>query len=258
MAVNITGLVKNLQDSLSGLGDTFKPGDQSPTPYPNKEDDKLSQIVSSNWTKSFPYVFGIMDTKLEPIKGNKTVSSSPIGGKTKISGFDDFPLPINPSELTQDEAPAISIIPTQGGTVVTHNGMRYKELVISGTTGVHPNRGTGGASVVTGKAIAQPNSIKYRSGYESFLSLRNWMRKFYIEKERTKDKEFSIVFKNFKDGEFLIVELMNFTTKRSATKPIMYDYNMAFKVLGHVTFKKPKDKLPFRLVLEEFHNLSYP
>jgi len=42
-----------------------------------------------------------------------------------------------------------------------------------------------------------------------------------------------MVFKNYKDWEFLIVEPLTFEMKRSASKPLHYDYNIRFRVIGH-------------------------
>jgi nucleoid-associated protein YgaU len=47
-----------------------------------------------------------------------------------------------------------------------------------------------------------------------------------------------MIFKNFKDWEFLIVEPVKFTMKRDANRPLLYNYTIQFRVLGHYTVKK--------------------
>jgi hypothetical protein len=164
MAINIGGLLENIGGSVGDFIKVLKGDAPKDGKYPEVPNIAPTEIQSRNWTKTLPYVFGVIETA----DSNVTYSGSP--------QFSDFALPINPSDLTQTEPPSIVIKSTQGGTVVTHNGIKYKELTIKGTTGVHPNRGAGGASKRTGKANFQPNEMKFVSGYESFLRLRNWFR----------------------------------------------------------------------------------
>jgi len=237
MAINLSGLAKNIADSIAGLGNIFnKDFKGGPGSYPGDENNAnaaisavLNKVDSQNWNKQFPYTFDV-------------VTSDVTGKSAKGSNFREFPLPINPSDIAQDETFAISIKPTQGGTVVNHSGNKYGDLVISGTTGIHPFRGTGGASGRTGKAIFQPDELKYRSGYEVFLRLRNWFKAYYqFKKIRSKESEDArLVFKNFKDGEFLIVELIKFSGKRSAARKTLYDYTLNFRIIGRAGFKEPE------------------
>jgi hypothetical protein len=218
MPFNIAGLVENITNSVR---DFITPRDPGEGLYPNSGAlaKALSQVEKTNWNKSLPYVFSVSD------------STGTLNG-----GFKDFPLPINPSDLNQDENFAISVKATQGGSVVQHSGNRYMELSISGTTGVHPFKGTGGANA-KGQAILQPNEMKYQSGYYVFQQLRNWFRAYYEFKNQQKEdaSDLRLIFKNFKDGEFLIVELLRFTTKRNASRPFMYDYSLTMKVIGRVS-----------------------
>ena len=39
---------------------------------------------------------------------------------------------------------------------------------------------------------------------------------------KTQDNYARLVFKNYKDGEFLVVELMSFNMKRAAGRPFLY------------------------------------
>jgi hypothetical protein len=217
MPFNIAGLVENITKSVR---DFITPRDPGAGLYPSTGAlaQALSQVEKTNWNKSLPYVFAVQD------------STGTLNG-----GFKDFPLPINPTDLNQDENFAISVKATQGGTVVQHSGNRYMELSISGTTGVHPFKGSGGANA-QGQAILQPNDMKYQSGYYVFQQLRNWFRAYYEFKKQQKEEaaDLRLIFKNFKDGEFLIVELLRFTTKRNASRPFMYDYALNFKVIGRV------------------------
>lgn len=195
--------------------------------YPKQANSKevmavLSTVDGSNWLKlSFPYTFSVVN----------------IGG-TGNNPFTDFSLPLAPTSLKQTEEFAISIRPTQGGTTTTHSGNRYKTLNIKGTTGVAPFKGSGGARAKTGVAIFQPKQLKYLSGYEVFIRLRNWFRAYY-EYKKTQGKHavgLRLVFKNYKDGEFLIVELVKFDMERQGSRSFLYDYDLEFKVISHLSF----------------------
>jgi nucleoid-associated protein YgaU len=220
---NIQGSFKNLANQLFGSEKT-----KAIPKYPKSPEYLAIQadINQSNWNKlAFPYTFSIID----------------ISDGTVSADFGDFALPLAPQSITQREAPAITITPTQGGTTVNHSGIGYKTLNISGTTGIAPFRGSGGVQAKTGVAIFQPDELKYHSGYEVFLALRNWIRTYYEYKYRqgTLVKDLRLVFKNYKDGEFLIVELESFDMDRQAARRFLYDYKIQFQVLANYTFKSP-------------------
>lgn len=235
----ISALVNNVQASVEGfvnelLGNPVEPG------VPNYQNSKNAAILSSseikklqgNWsTLRFPYTFSVQRVDF----GTPSPLASP---------FDDFPLPLSPNSIRQSEEFAISIIPTQGGTTTTHSGNRYKTLLIKGTTGIQPFRGTGGVNSKTGEAILQPKELKYKSGYEVFLRLRTWFKSYYEWKKEQGNNASShrLVFKNYKDGEFLIVELTKFEMERQAARSFLYDYEMEFRVLSHLQFSEQQNK----------------
>lgn len=230
MGLGITDLVNNISDSVSGLVSELTGGADKSVPnyYQNVTAYKgiQSTVQKSNWnTLSQPYTFTVINLK------NKSLVS-----------FGDFPLPLAPQNINQREEPAINIKPSQGGTTVNHSGNRYKTLTLQGTTGIAPFRGSGGVKRSTGEAIFQPKTLKYKSGYEVFLHLRNWMRTYYEfkHKQGLTAQDYRMVFKNYKDGEFLIVELMSFEMDRQAARSFLYDYKIEFKVLSNYTFSTPK------------------
>lgn len=234
--MTISQLVNNIQETAIGLvSDANLPAQSE-----GKEVDAFSSdIQPANWIKlSYPYTFSVV-----------SVGNANYGALT--NPFTDFSLPIAPQSVTQDEEPALSIQTTQGGTTVNQGGNRYKTLSIRGTTGVAPFRGAGGVNKLTGSAILQPNELKYKSGYEVFLRLRNWFRSYYEHKKVNPEasRSLRLVFKNYKDGEFLIVELLKFGMKRDASNPMSYEYNLEFKVLSHLTFDTPAFS-----ILEQFEN----
>jgi len=226
MAVSPSDLINNVVNSFQNF---FTPnGDFSQGNYP--KDAAISRVLNviqrSNWNKlPNSYTFAVIK--------NETDTSL-------ISEFTEFPLPLNPSEITQDENFAINIRPTQGGTSVNHSGNKYKELIISGTTGIAPFRGAGGVNSSTGEAIFQPRELRYASGYEVFQRLRNYFKAYHEYKNTsssTEAQQAKLIFKNYKDGEFLIIEVPKFTMKRNASRPFIYDYTISARVIGFVQFK---------------------
>lgn len=242
---SVTGLVNSIQNTVQGIIDTVqaKSGNGN---YPT--DDSLKPVLSfpegidgSNWSKLvFPYTFSVVN----------------VDANNQVSPFGDFPLPLNPQSINQTEQFAVSIRPSQGGTVVTHSGNRYKILNIKGTTGIAPFRGAGGVLQSTGEAILQPKELKFKSGYEVFITLRNWFKAYY-EYKKNNGRQASglrLVFKNYKDGEFLVVELQSFTMDRQAGRPFLYDYSLEFKVISHLSFTKAESEMA--QVIENNLNLA--
>lgn len=223
---NIAGLAQNISSSIVNPDGSFNNPFSKRTINLYPKDGGLARVVSEvnelegNWNQSFPYSFSV--------RGE--------GGNRFL--FSEFILPINPQELSQKEKFAIRMKATQGGTSVNNNGNKYKDLVISGTTGIHPRRGSGGASSRTGKAIGQPDDLAHSSGYAVFQHLRNYFKSYYEYKklQKSSGKNFQLQFNNFKDGEFLKVELIDFDMKRAASNgPRLYNYTITMKVLGVAT-----------------------
>lgn len=231
----LADLVNNITGAINGLVADFS-GESSKVVQYHQNDAAYRAVQSSlnpeNWAKlSFPYTFSVVNLKKAGDNG----------------GFSDFMLPLAPQAINQKEKPAVNKKPSQGGTTVNHSGMGYKDLVIKGTTGIAPFRGDGGVNRKTGEAIFQPKDLKHKSGYEVFIHLRNWFRTYYEwkKKQGSKGKDYRLVFKNYKDGEFLIVELVEFEMDRQAAKSFLYDYNIQFDVLSHFQFEAPKSKTGF-------------
>ncbi len=179
----------------------------------------------------------------------KSLFDSVTGGG---DSFGEFKLPISPQEITQTEDFAVTIKPTQGGTVVNHSGNKYKTLTISGTTGVQAFRGTLGVYKGNGLAIGKPDDLKYRSGYEVFQHFRQWMKSYHETKSKAGSEQFRMLFRNYKDWEFTYVEPIKFTMKRDATRPLLYNYFIQFKVIGVHTIEKPL----FDLAVSKLNDLS--
>lgn len=194
--------------------------------YPREKlDNKLIQEVQSkNWNKSLAYSFFVK---------NKA-------GGALAPDFAEFKLQLNPQNINQDENFAINITPTQDAIISEHNGIVFRDLVISGTTGINPNRGSTGARA-DGRTLTNPSS---RTGYEEFHHLRNYLRAYATFKKKVENRNYVLTFLNRKDGEELIVEPVRFSMKRSGSRGPLYDYDIQFKVIGNLSFLDP-DQNPY-------------
>ncbi len=227
MAANLAQLSNGVTDLVTGIGAELGilPGN-SGSYYPvdvGVEDGNLMDLT--NWNKlTFPYTFAVVDSS-----GRATGS------------FKEFKLPLAPGKLTMTRTPAKSIKATQGGTVVSYSGPRYSELRLEGTTGINPFRGMSGVDITTGQAIAKPKELKFKSGYEVFRLLKNYLMAYEAYKSRpsAQSRKARMLFKNFKDGEFLVVELLKFDMERSAARGLLYDYRIEFKVIAEFKFESP-------------------
>ena len=248
MAFSINGLIENITGSVQNLMDQLAGKATSAYPYPTDagslgKSPVLNKISQANWAKlPAPYSFAVIgqDASTSPSVASFLAQYNPPGVSSDL--FGEFQLPLAPGKITQTEHFAVAIKSTQGGTVVSHSGNKYKTLTISGTTGIAPFRGSGGVNKQTGEAIFQPNQLKYKSGYEVFLQLRNYFKAYYEYKKVHKDAKaqaLRLVWKNYKDGEFLIVELLDFQMDRTAPRSFLYDYNLTFKVLAPFDFTPP-------------------
>jgi hypothetical protein len=229
MPFDISGLANNIAKSLDNLVNSLTGTSNPGQLYPKDSTTEaaLNPVTPGNWLKlPFPYSFCVYD-----------IVTGDLG-----PGFTEFQLPLAPGKISQTEHFATSIKPTQGGTVVSHAPSKYKTLVIGGTTGLAPFRGAGGVEKSTGMAIFQPAEMKYKSGYEVFHELRNYFKAYYEYKANVKDsKNLRLVWKNYKDGEFLIIEIIDFQMDRQAQRSFLYDYNIQCKVLGQLRFGEDKE-----------------
>lgn len=212
----------NLLGRNSTSDGNFKYPDQLAGGIDKKQITNAPNYTDKSWQQSRGYAFLV-------------VRALPGGGiETSTEDWQEFRLQINPQELTQDEIFAIEVTPTLRGVVVEHHGTVLKDISISGTTGISPLRQEAGAN----KNSGAPRMVSTgHSGFEEFHELRSYFR-MYVEAKRLDDRargELRMVFKNFKDQEFLFVEPQKFTMKRSANRPMLYDYQIQLKAIGNAS-----------------------
>lgn len=218
--MGLASVVKNLQGALDNTLSTLGVNNTS-DPYPSEIAERVSNKIEENdksWRKSLGYSFHVV-----------RVSAS--GAASPADNWKEFVLQINPQELSQDEIFAIQVTPTYSGVLVEHQGTTLKDINISGTTGLSPNRREGGSFPSNGRPVFAAG----HSGYKEFHDLRTYIRT-YVEQKRDDPErstgELRLIWRNLRDKEDLYVEPQKFSMKRSAKKPHLYDYSIALKAIG--------------------------
>lgn len=196
------------------------------TDYNNIYSSGLGQGPNKPFSGSYGFGFGVLD--------NGQIASQ----------WKQFKLQINPQEFQQDEEFSIQFFPTPTGITIEHQGSIMKDIVLSGTTGIHPKKGAGGIDI-KGDIIFGVGD----SGYKQFHDLRNYIRSYAEHKKNPSNKNLQLAFFNFKDQEFFLVEPVRFSLKRSSTKPMMYDYTIALKTVGR-TEAPPDDSNIFENIFD--------
>jgi len=204
---------------LSGIKDVidgnlpFGIGAKNNQRFPMNEKYTNAAGTGTEWKDSLGYSFEV----------RKVIN----GFSSPAEKWKEFRLQINPQELTQDEIFAIEVTPTLRGVLVEHHGSTIKDITISGTTGISPNRKEAGTN-----KNGSPIFATGTSGYKEFHDLRSYFR-IYVESKRTDtDGSLRLIFRNYRDNEFLYVEPIKFTMKRSAKRPMLYDYVIVLKAIG--------------------------
>lgn len=146
---------------------------------------------------------------------------------------------MNPKSTQLEEPAAVVVTPTQDGSqFVEHQGQIYKNINISGTTGLRPNKARGAITPVLGGQL-QPTGTESglprgeTSGFENLLSLRNLFRSYWELKVNPKYAHRTVlVWQNGKEGDFYIVEPLTFRTSRDATSPLTFSYDIQLKTIN--------------------------
>lgn len=220
--MGIGSLIKSVKDSFEGAfnslfaktGGARSPLDPSITNVP--------EFADGSWKTSKGYAFQV---------GRVFPGSSDLH-EIDGEGFQEFRLQINPQELQQEEIFAIQVTPTFRGVIVEHQGVTLKDITMSGVTGISPLRAEGGAHNSDGSPILATG----HSGYQEFHELRSYFRA-YVEAKRKDSRsehggELRMIFKNYKDNEYIFVEPQKFVMKRSASRAMLYEYQINMKGIG--------------------------
>jgi hypothetical protein len=173
---------------------------------------------------------------------------------------------VNPKTIDLEEPAAVTITPTQdGGQFVEHQGSIYKTINISGTTGVRPNQAGPSLIPVIGIPgpsfkLTNPMTLLPRgetSGFQDLINLRNLFRAYFDCKASPDDaSDIVMVWQNGKEGEYYVVEPISFKTRRDASSPLAFIYEIQLRTISKLAFRTEhkQDPMTIRSATQHFNS----
>ena len=274
-------LIQKAKDQAFGNSSSSQPGDASlTTPWdknPNNQFYPNTPIDPARWDKLFPYKLVVINAETNRIvEGNsdgggiQLVPESGTTGPVVITANMpstkwEYTFPITPQQMSTTSRFAITVTPTQQGVTEEHGGIYFKDITISGTTGVFPQRpltGTDtrsnsgfsisqfvasttqafdqlasaarnfassvGISSATKKAKPTDSQL-YSTGYFQALYLGRFLEQYALMKKSADKAYWRLVFVNQKDNEAYVVTPISFNLGRSVSNPMEYTYTLQMR-----------------------------
>lgn len=184
-------------------------------------------------------------------------------------------LPITPEQLSITDQFAINTTATMRGIVEEHNGVRFKNINIAGTTGIWPSRPTKAGSIestsiagtiaggtiaafesfgsslskiakaATGEHINQPTEVEtpdnypnQSTGYYEALYLGQFLERYAQAKKNPKNKGWRLVIDMPKRNESYIVTPVSFTSRQNNARPNEYLFNIQLKAWKRINLEQ--------------------
>lgn len=291
-----------------GSKEVEKGGTSAPTKkqlaWRNQKDSFFSpiEVDANRYDGLFPYRLLVID--VSPKKGpkNKVVGGEGVGdvrprvvkNKSNTGGVQFsieapenqwiFTLPITPQQLSITDQFAINTTATMRGVVEEHNGVKFKMISASGTTGIWPTRdqasdpptpgkgltlfgGTLAAARDFGSSIArltntilgkqdapktpQPKEVpsgQEQTGYFQALLLQQFLEQYAMAKKDPKNKGWRLVFDCPKTNESFVVTPVQYSVTRSQRSPGEFMYNMQFKAWKRIEIGGTPRELPSNVI----------
>lgn len=251
-------------------------------PWGSSELDKyfpFLNIAPERWNQLFPYRLLVYDIEKEEI----VRSSGNSGTNPKIQAknqndslsisveFSDnwvCTLPITPQQFSITDIFAITNTPTLRGILEEHNGVKYKQITMSGSTGVYPARQAFAStnqspktfieSIFTGTTNAFGNlsnsfnalrnlatsskgpaktPVSYdqnQTGYYHAHYVQQFLEQYAIAKKNPDNKAWRLVLDIPKDNTSYFVTPVSFSLTKSVQKPMEHQYAIQFKAWKRV------------------------
>lgn len=229
-------------------------------------------IDPSKWDKFFPYILEVVDARNNQVIGSSekvTAKVDPIDQKNansyKVNFFQNvwrIVLPISPQQLTITDEFAIANTPTLRGILEEHNGVKYKTISMSGTTGIYPYRqikqyvNLSSSSFTIESKIGEglsPNAplskisslsesdLAYdkkkkeeygqtldpqQTGYYHALYFSQFLEQYALAKKNPKNNHWRLVLKIAKDNTSYYITPISFSINKNVNRPseILYSF----------------------------------
>ncbi len=224
------------------------------------------------------YSLSIFDTQSEAVKlaGDQPTSVIDPKGNSKSAAEYFFRVP--PSVHEMGDPFATSIVPTQnGGRFVESHGSIIKDIKVSGTTGLRPNKlrrdavgflkdiplfGDALSSAADDIAALGDNPLKprglpnpkERTGFVEIIHLRNLFRHYSDIKSGESSSKYIMLWANGKDADYWVVEPVDFRLTQDSKSPMTYKYVISLKALSRfdAKFAVPKDTYSISRGIQSF------
>jgi len=252
-------------------------------------------IEGDRWNKLYPYRLVVIDTaknnaivngsgnnaqvtiKNAGINGNFTLSFQSLNNQWAVQ------LPITPESLNISDTFAIATSATLRGILEEHNGVRFKNINLTGTFGVWPSRQSvsqppGSPSVVqslfggtieafgnlassaqrvvntatSGHPANKPVTINPEktsdglpsTGYFQALFINQFLEQYAEAKKRPENASWRLVFDIPKQNQSFIVTPMQFVWQQNKERPLQVNYQMQFKAWRRVDLRENIQTIP--------------
>lgn len=280
--------------------------DGNQLPWKSSEVNKESvfwnahQIDPLRWNKLYPYRLLVVDVskKGKPtiVGGNGAPSAHQVSysefkgqsgltyvlNESILSGSWICTLPITPQQLRIATQFAINTSATMRGIVEEHNGVKFKMISASGTTGIWPTKPVSGGRIATPTSVgsiaggtleaaqglignlnkvatmfsgSHPNkassvikpgesaSSEFSTGYYQALYLSEFLDRYTEAKKNPKNKGWRLVLDMPKQNQSFIVTPVSFELNQSERKPNEIMYSMQLKAWKRIDLQQEVNAL---------------
>jgi hypothetical protein len=220
-------------------------------PWGNFKDSffKPIKLEPSRHDGLYPYRLLVIDVKdNQVVKGDnpKLESTDIVKNKSNSGGVSFsigggstwvFNLPLTPKQLQITDQFAINTSATMRGVIEEHNGVKFKMISASGTTGIWPGR----INFEDGVLITPEKEDKgVGTGYFQALLLQQFLEQYAMAKKDPAKKRWRLVFDCPKTNESFIVTPIQYSVTKSERSPNEFLYNMQFKAWKRVDLNSAK------------------
>jgi hypothetical protein len=257
---------------------------------------KPMSIDGKRWNKLYPYRLLVVDVS-KPGKPRIVSSSSDFSARSTttiltpergstgleyvisqqvLTGSWEITLPITPQQLKITDQFAINTSATMRGIVEEHNGVKFKTITASGTTGIWPLKPTQGGKIASPTSLGSiaggtleafsglaqsvgnvasmatsghPNRTssatkpedsaqgEFATGYYQALYLGQFFERYAQAKKNPKNKGWRLVFDMPKQNQSFIVTPVAFESAQSEQKPNQYMFSFQLKAWKRINLQ---------------------
>ena len=297
-AKQVSDFVKNeLGFPTGGSGNYFSIGGELPW----DENDRSApffppqKIDPDRWNKLYPYRLLVVDVKkgntivggerIQSVRGEYQVRRNPETGleylsytQEPITGAWECVLPITPQQLTMQDQFAINTSATMRGIVEEHNGVKFKVISASGSTGIWARRPTRAGAIkspstlgsIFGGTLQAANNLvqgiqgvvsmfdgasnpnrttdpetpalsdggEFSTGYYHAHYLAQFLERYAEAKKNPRNKSWRLVVDMPKQNQSFVVTPVSFSLQQSQQKPNEITYNMQFKAWKRIDLRE--------------------